>query len=46
MTVKSKEIDPTKLYDLREYQGGHIAWSKGGKTNQDNFIQTARIIIS
>ena len=43
MTAEGKEIDPTKLYDFREYQGGHIQpWSKGGKTNQDNcVIQTA-----
>ena len=43
MTAEGKEIDPTKLYGFREYQGGHIQpWSKGGKTNQDNcVIQTA-----
>tara|TARA_B100001113_G_C21079378_1_gene609171 strand:+ start:177 stop:1520 length:1344 start_codon:yes stop_codon:yes gene_type:complete len=43
VTPEGKEIDPTKLYDWQEYQGGHIEpWSDGGETNQENcVIQTA-----
>lgn len=43
MTPEGETIDPTKLYDWEDYQGGHIQpWSKGGKTSQDNcVIQTA-----
>ncbi len=43
VTPEGKEIDPTKLYDWEEYQGGHIEpWSDGGETNQENcVIQTA-----
>jgi len=44
VTPEGKQIDPTKLYDWEEYQGGHIEpWSEGGETNQENcVIQTAQ----